>query len=64
MSNKKELADVMQLIFAEFKIDHNGTRALRKINMAQINFARRMQFEEVKLIKFTKTFFEKTKGGD
>jgi len=62
MSNKKELADIMKKIFDDYREDKNGLRALRRINMLNINLARRMQFEEVKLVRSTKPFFKKSKG--
>ena len=62
MSDKKLLENVIALIFADFRKDGNGLRALRRINMAQINFAKRMQFDETKLLGSLKPFFKK-KGG-
>ena len=58
MSDKKLLEDVVRLIFADFRKDGDGIRALRRINMAQINFAKRMQFQETKLIGNLKPFFK------
>ena len=62
MSNKKELGDVMQLIFSDFLQNHDGTKALRRINIAQINFTKRMLPQEAELIGNLKPFFKKLKG--
>ena len=59
MSSQKILSDAVKLIFADFERDGNGLRALRRINMAQINLARRMQPEEAKLLGSLKPFFKK-----
>ncbi len=58
MSDKKLLEEVVKLIFADFRKDQDGLRALRRINMAQINLARRMQPQEAKLIGCLKPFFK------
>ncbi len=62
MSNQKLLEDAVRLIFADFRKDRDTIRALRRINMAQINMARRMLPEEAKLLGNLKPFF-KRKGG-
>ena len=59
MSNKKILSELVKLIFVEFERDGDITRALRRINMAQINMARRMLPEEAKLLGSLKPFFKK-----
>ena len=37
MADKKLLSDLVKLIFADFERDKDGLRALRRINMTQIN---------------------------
>ena len=59
MSNQKLLEEVVKLIFADFREDRDTIRALRRINMAQINMARRMLPEEAKLIGNLKPFYKK-----
>lgn len=63
MSNRKPLEEIVKIIFADFQEDRDTTRALRRIRMSQINFARRMLPQEAKLLGSLKPFF-KRKGGE
>ena len=59
MSSKKLLSEIVKLILVDFKKDQDSLKALRRINVAQINLARRMQFDDVKILGCLKPFFKK-----
>ena len=62
MSSKKPLSELVKLIFADFEMDRNGLRALRRIHMAQINLAKSGKLIDARTTGELKKLFVKRKG--
>lgn len=63
MSNKKLLSELVKLIFLDFERDQNGLRALRRINMMQLNLAKSGKLIDAKTVGELKRIFVNRKGG-
>ena len=59
MSNQKPLSDLVKLIFADFENDRNGLRALRRINIMQVNLAKSGRLIDAKTVRELKRLFIK-----
>ena len=62
MSNQKLLSDLVKLIFADFERDRDGLRALRRINMAQVNLAKSGHLVDARTVGELKKLFNNRKG--
>ena len=59
MSSRKILSDAVKLIFVDFENDQNGLRALRRINMMQVNLAKSGRMLDAKTVGELKKLFVK-----
>ena len=57
------MSDLVFLIFADFEKDGTGLRALRRINMAQINLAKSGHLVDARTVGELKKLFNNRKGG-
>ncbi len=63
MSSRKLLSELVKLIFTDFERDQDGLRALRRINMAQVNLAKSGRLIDAKTVGELKRLFINRKGG-
>ncbi len=57
------MSDLVKLIFADFENDKDGLRALRRINMAQVNLSKSGRLVDARTVGELKKLFNNRKGG-